>query len=57
MQSHAQVDDAAARFVEVQELVMTGQAGFRAANKVEPVQRPSGQNSVGVVAWRLLLSI
>ncbi len=49
------VADAAARFVEVQEMVMSGDANFRSAGKVELMQRAIGGNTIGVVAWLMLL--
>lgn len=46
----------AARLVEVQELVMVDEAAsFRSPGSVELVERPMGINTVGVVAWLLLL--
>ena len=36
-------------------MVMSGKADFRSAGKVHLVQRAIGQNTVGVVAWLLLL--
>lgn len=45
----------AARLVEVQEMVMSDDASFRSPAAVQLVERPSGLNTVGVVAWLLLL--
>lgn len=46
----------AARLVEVQELVMVDEAAsFRSPGSVELVERAMGINTVGVVAWLLLL--
>ena len=53
--SFSSFPNAAVRFVEVQEMVMSGKADFRSAGKVHLVQRPIGQNTVGVVSWLLLL--
>ena len=46
---------AAARLVEVQEMVMGDAASFRWPGSVQLLERPMGINTVGVVAWLLLL--
>lgn len=46
----------AARLVEAQEMVMVDEsASFRSPGRVQLVERPMGINTVGVVAWLLLL--
>ena len=50
------VPGGAARLVEAQEMVMVDEAAsFRSPGSVQLVERPMGINTVGVVAWLLLL--
>lgn len=44
-----------ARCVDAQELVMIGEPNFRQAGSLQLTQRPIGCNTVGVVAWLMLL--
>lgn len=46
---------AAGRLVEVQEMVMSDEGTFRSPGAVQLVDRPMGRNTIGVVAWLLLL--
>ncbi|KAK9799384.1 hypothetical protein WJX73_008409 [Symbiochloris irregularis] len=43
------------RLVEEQELVMSPGGTFKQSAAMTPVERPVGQNDVGVIAWELLL--
>lgn len=44
-----------ARLVETQELVMGPDGSFRLPAALRPLQRPMGQNDVGIVAWHMVL--
>ena len=44
----------AGHLVEAEELVMVNQGSFKPAQMM-PVERSSGQNDVGIVAWLLTL--
>ena len=41
--------------VEAEELIMVHQGGTMRSTQMVPVDRPSGQNDVGIVAWLLTL--
>lgn len=41
--------------VEAEELIMVQQGGATRSAQMVPVDRPSGQNDVGIVAWLLTL--
>lgn len=55
LETHWHMRMPAGRLVETEELALAPGATFRAPGMAQQVERPVGQNSIGVVAWLMRL--